>query len=896
MATAAGPALGAPAANPAVVSTQLTDSPVNSPALSAALGGVGAPALGSSRPDQSEPVSSQSSAAPSLNSSLGGTASDAPNGAGTDRDSLANRQDSSPGWTPTPSEGPSVASSRRESTAESSVSTVPGAETPSNASVYSVPEGVAPPLQNSHHIRRVPSHHPSISEPSQGTPDPGPPDHTELRAAADRLRSQAEARGKPHRHASYQHEQQQQQQQQQQPSSGLSVQPSPAVGHHNHHHGSITSGSTTPGGTGTPPQFIFAKIGERKRAASHSNLSTMSRQSTKTHHSGPLHDLRRFLNDHLHHGKSSSTSSHSGHHGGSGHAGSKFELGAPHDSRGSTPRSGKSSPRNSSQPGTPQGARTPVERDYTDTALHPEYHGHGRNSPPLGENHAHLQKKYGKWGKMLGSGAGGTVRLIKRSRDHTVYAVKEFRAKRAGESEREYVKKVTAEFCVGSTLHHPNIIETVDIISDHGHYYEVMEYAEFDLFSIVMSGKMSRPEIYCVFRQIVDGVDYLHSMGLAHRDLKLDNCVMTHNNTVKLIDFGTAVVFKYPDQKPTRASGIVGSDPYLAPEVIGKKEYDPRLTDVWSVAIIFMCMILRRFPWKLPDSKTDASYRLYVSSHPELCRPPTEAGALIAGKPLPSRPTMPQDPMSRMASRSGSNSPHVSTAGSESSSRVLPVGEQDVASVQLPGLERYESPSHMSNHDGNDSPSLTGRGEGLAGSVGSLRISESAESDAARRQGTRESSATAVDSVSNGELGTRTSVSTQRPRTSDAGPPPAPSAGAAQALAMTPAKETRARSDSVASNATWTTGAADSIFRLLPRETRSCLTRMLTVDASIRCTLADLLRGGEGDDVDESRKDDWLPNIKPCIYHKGAMSPNRDDQHDHIKIPADNSKMPKSKK
>lgn len=92
---------------------------------------------------------------------------------------------------------------------------------------------------------------------------------------------------------------------------------------------------------------------------------------------------------------------------------------------------------------------TPTVPDYTDTALMPSHnHQHGRNSPPLGEDHAHLQKKYGKWGKVLGSGAGGTVRLIKRSRDHTVFAVKEFRARRSGESEKDYVKKVTAEFCV----------------------------------------------------------------------------------------------------------------------------------------------------------------------------------------------------------------------------------------------------------------------------------------------------------------------------------------------------------------------------------------------------------------------------------------------------------------
>lgn len=87
---------------------------------------------------------------------------------------------------------------------------------------------------------------------------------------------------------------------------------------------------------------------------------------------------------------------------------------------------------------------------------------------------AHLAKKYGKWGRVLGSGAGGTVRLIKGKQNGNIFAVKEFRPKRSGETEKEYQKKVTAEFCVGSTLKHPNIIQTVDIVCDRGHYYEVL--------------------------------------------------------------------------------------------------------------------------------------------------------------------------------------------------------------------------------------------------------------------------------------------------------------------------------------------------------------------------------------------------------------------------------------
>ena len=57
---------------------------------------------------------------------------------------------------------------------------------------------------------------------------------------------------------------------------------------------------------------------------------------------------------------------------------------------------------------------------------------------------------------------------------------------------------------------------------------------------------------------------------------------------------------------------MVGSDPYLAPEVYDHPRYDPQPTDIWSLAIIFACMSLRRFPWKAPRV-TDNSYKLFTS-------------------------------------------------------------------------------------------------------------------------------------------------------------------------------------------------------------------------------------------------------------------------------------------
>lgn len=169
----------------------------------------------------------------------------------------------------------------------------------------------------------------------------------------------------------------------------------------------------------------------------------------------------------------------------------------------------------------------------------------GSQQLPFGDDHG-LTSKYGKFGKVLGAGAGGSVRLMKRSSDGKTFAVKEFRARHSYESEKEYTKKVTAEFCIGSTLHHGNIIETLDIVQEKGKWYEVMEYAPYDLFAVVMTGKMSREEVTCSFLQILSGVTYLHSMGLAHRDLKLDNVVVNQHGIMKIIDFGSASVFLYP--------------------------------------------------------------------------------------------------------------------------------------------------------------------------------------------------------------------------------------------------------------------------------------------------------------------------------------------------------------
>lgn len=152
---------------------------------------------------------------------------------------------------------------------------------------------------------------------------------------------------------------------------------------------------------------------------------------------------------------------------------------------------------------------------------------------------ASLFKKYGVCERAaIGRGATAVVRLAHKwdRTEEKLYAVKEFRKRKKTESEKEYVKKLTSEFCISSTLHHVNIVETVDLVQDEAqHWCEVMEYCPGgDLYAAIKKGGMSVGEVECCFKQILQGISYLHSMGVAHRDIKPENLLLDGRGHVKV--------------------------------------------------------------------------------------------------------------------------------------------------------------------------------------------------------------------------------------------------------------------------------------------------------------------------------------------------------------------------
>nr|POE56662.1 serine/threonine-protein kinase hal4 [Quercus suber] len=232
-----------------------------------------------------------------------------------------------------------------------------------------------------------------------------------------------------------------------------------------------------------------------------------------------------------------------------------------------------------------------------------------------------LVQKYGKCQEVVGRGAFGIVRIAHKqdpndSKQEQLYAVKEFR-RRPQEDAKKYGKRLNSEFCISSSLRHPNVIHTLDLLEDaKGDFCEVMEFcAGGDLYSLVLAaGKLDVVEADCYFLQLMRGVEYIHEMGVAHRDLKPENLLLTTHGALKITDFGNGECFRMAwETEAHMTMGLCGSAPYIAPEEYTEKEFDPRAVDVWACGVIYMAMRTGRHLWKVAKKDEDEFYANYLS-------------------------------------------------------------------------------------------------------------------------------------------------------------------------------------------------------------------------------------------------------------------------------------------
>ncbi|KAK9727459.1 Nitrogen permease reactivator protein [Basidiobolus ranarum] len=222
-----------------------------------------------------------------------------------------------------------------------------------------------------------------------------------------------------------------------------------------------------------------------------------------------------------------------------------------------------------------------------------------------------LKDCYGVFVDVIGSGNGGSVLLARKDTEEQKYAVKNFRQRFPGESEAQYYEWLSNEIFIAASVQHPHIIDIHDVVLEEGEIHQIMEYCPTDVFRIVNSGEMTMDKANKYFAQLILGLSYLHGRGFGHRDLKLENICVDTNDDIKIIDFGCAIVFRTFGREPKLVEDVCGSDPYIAPEIFDGEAYDVRKSDIWSAAIIYITMILHKFPWDIARSN-DKSYKLYL--------------------------------------------------------------------------------------------------------------------------------------------------------------------------------------------------------------------------------------------------------------------------------------------
>ncbi|KAJ9673893.1 hypothetical protein PVL29_023441 [Vitis rotundifolia] len=151
------------------------------------------------------------------------------------------------------------------------------------------------------------------------------------------------------------------------------------------------------------------------------------------------------------------------------------------------------------------------------------------------------------------------------------------------------------------SLKHPNIVRFKEVLLTPTHLAIVMEYAAGgELFGrICNAGRFSEDEARFFFQQLISGVSYCHSMRICHRDLKLENTLLDGSTAprVKICDFGyskSSVLHSQP-------KSTVGTPAYIAPEVLSRKEYDGKLSDVWSCGVTLYVMLVGAYPFEDPD-------------------------------------------------------------------------------------------------------------------------------------------------------------------------------------------------------------------------------------------------------------------------------------------------------
>ena len=146
---------------------------------------------------------------------------------------------------------------------------------------------------------------------------------------------------------------------------------------------------------------------------------------------------------------------------------------------------------------------------------------------------------------LLGRGSSGIVRKVYDPVTGEAVAVKTHGLRHKEERAEDYVASIKSEYELASHLWHPNVVETYDLYrSPEGSWHQVMEYLPVELAKVIGRNRVDNGDhINCLFTHVMKAVAHMHSLGIAHMDIKVQNIGIDRMGQGKLFDFGSSQVF-----------------------------------------------------------------------------------------------------------------------------------------------------------------------------------------------------------------------------------------------------------------------------------------------------------------------------------------------------------------
>ena len=218
--------------------------------------------------------------------------------------------------------------------------------------------------------------------------------------------------------------------------------------------------------------------------------------------------------------------------------------------------------------------------------------------------------------RRLGGGGMADVFLGRDVRHGREVALKVLRPSGEGRVDRD---RFLREIGIAARLHHPHILPLFDSGEAGGLLYYVMPYMEDETLRSRLRrvGRMPVPEAVRIARELADALDFAHSHGVVHRDVKPENVLLLADHAV-IADFGIACLANAePGDNLTATGMIVGTPTYMSPEqVFGEAAIDGR-SDQYSLACMVFEMLSGTPPFTGPTARSIIAGH-YLSDAPTL--------------------------------------------------------------------------------------------------------------------------------------------------------------------------------------------------------------------------------------------------------------------------------------